>query len=169
MKYIVTFFILFAALHTNAQTFYIVRHAEKQTDTAGVDLMMRNDPPLTREGLARAQALGTVLKKKSIGYIFSTPTTRTRTTALGVADVTGIRIEMYGPKPDNMFLQKLRSLDKNVLIVGHSNTVDDIVNDLVGKQVLTDLADNEYDNLFIVKHKGNKWSWERKKYGKKIE
>jgi hypothetical protein len=54
----------------------------------------------------------------------------------------------------------------DVLIVGHSNTVDDIVNRLAGKTVVSgDLKDNAYDNLFILKRKGKSYLFKNEKYG----
>ena len=45
-------------------------------------------------------------------------------------------------------------------------TVDDIANKLCGEKVVPgDLKDNEYDNLFIIKRKGNHFSFTGKKYG----
>jgi phosphohistidine phosphatase SixA len=71
-------------------------------------------------------------------------------------------IEIYGPTPDSAFVSLLRSKRKNVLIVGHSNTVDDIVNMLCGEiKIPGDLKDNEYGNLFIVKKKGRKFFFKR--------
>jgi phosphohistidine phosphatase SixA len=74
-----------------------------------------------------------------------------------LADQLGLKIETYGPMPDSTFINKLRSLKKNVLIVGHSNTVDDIVNMLCKrKEVAGDLPDSAYSKLFIVTVKGKK-------------
>ena len=65
-----------------------------------------------------------------------------------------------------MFIAKLKALKKNTLIVGHSNTVDEVVNGLTGtNSVPGDLQDSEYNNLFVIKVKGKKVSFERKKYG----
>ena len=65
---------------------------------------------------------------------------------------------------------KLKKLKKNILVVGHSNTVDDIVNGLCNsKKIAADLQDNEYDNLFVVKYKnffGAHIKFEHTKYGK---
>jgi len=60
----------------------------------------------------------------------------------------------------------LKSIKWNALVIGHSNTVDDIVNKLCGQvKIQTDLKDGEYDNLFMVRIKGKKILFERRKYG----
>ena len=69
-----------------------------------------------------------ILKTKKIGYIFSTNTIRTRSTAEPVRAYFNLATEAYPPVPDSAFIARLKSLKKNTLIVGHSNTVDDIVN-----------------------------------------
>ena len=128
--------------------------------------MMTNDPALSAAGQERAITLKEVLKNNKIGYVFSTNTIRTKTTAQPTADYFGLKTELYGSMPDSVFITKLRALSKNVLIVGHSNTVDDIVNKLCAvKKVPGDLPDSEYDNLYIVKKKGGKLKFENKTYG----
>ena len=73
---------------------------------------------------------------------------------------------MYGPLPDSMFINKLNTLKKNVLIVGHSNTVDDIVNGLCGEvKIAGDLPETAYDNLFVVVKKRGKLIFRELKYG----
>ena len=69
------------------------------------------------------------------------------------------------------FIARLKEIKKgNVLVIGHSNTVDDIVNKLCGQIKITgDLKENEYDNLFIVRRSGTKFRFQRKKYGKLSE
>jgi phosphohistidine phosphatase SixA len=80
-----------------------------------------------------------------------------------------IQIQLYSSKPDSMdaFIRQLKAIRKgNVLVVGHSNTVDDIANKLCGKTVVPgDLKDNEYDNIFIVKRKGKDFVFKAEKYG----
>jgi broad specificity phosphatase PhoE len=113
-------------------------------------VMNLTDPPLNRAGLDRAKVLRDSLADKHIGYIFSTNYDRTKSTALPLSELTGVEIKTYAGMPDQAFMDQLKSADKNVLIVGHSNTVDDIVNALVGEKVLNDLGDSEYNNLFVV-------------------
>ena len=67
-------------------TVYIVRHAEKAATPV-------NDPPLTEDGRTRALALKTVLADAKISAIISTPTIRTTTTAVPLAEALGLTIE----------------------------------------------------------------------------
>jgi len=148
--------VLLLFLISCSHSYYIVRHAEKAVQAAN----MSSDVPLSEKGKERAEALKEILKNKKISYIFSTNTIRTKSTAQPIADYLGLQIESYGPLPDETFITKLRSLKKNVLIVGHSNTVDDIVNMLCKrKEVAGDLPDTAYNKLFIVTVKGKKTSF----------
>lgn len=160
---VVTFF-LTACSHT----YYVVRHAEKATPSPGLTMSTPNDPPLSAAGEQRAQALLNILKDKKVRVIFSTNTIRTRSTAEPLSRQTGVSIQTYGPRPDSAFIQQLKGVRTNVLVVGHSNTVDEIVNGLCNEtKVAGDLADSEYDNLFVVKYKrflGKKIIYERKKF-----
>ncbi|MBN8880244.1 MAG: histidine phosphatase family protein [Sphingobacteriales bacterium] len=146
------------------QRYYIVRHAEKAATAPGT-AMTSSDPPLTDAGKKRAEDLKEVLKTKKIGYIFSTNTVRTRETAEPTRAYFGLTTETYAPMPDEAFISRLKALKKNALIVGHSNTVDDIVNKLSGNNYLTDLPETEYNHLFIVSKKGRKWKFESLYYG----
>ena len=136
-----------------AHSYFIVRHAEKATQEAN----MSSDVPLTDKGKQRAEDLKQILKGKKIAYVNSTNTIRTKSTAQPTADYFHVPVEIYGPQPDSAFIHMLKTKKKNVLVVGHSNTVDDIVNMLCGeKKISQDLPDNEYNKLFIVKFKGGK-------------
>ncbi len=144
-------------------SYYIVRHAEKATAEAN----MSSDVPLTDKGKERAEALKDILKDEKIAYIFSTNTIRTKSTAQPTANYFNLPTETYNPRPDSAFISLLKSKKKNTLIVGHSNTVDDIVNKLCGEtKIAGDLPETEYDNLFVVKKKGKKMVFLEKKYGK---
>lgn len=154
----VIFILLFCSC---SHSYYIVRHAEK----AAQGTSMSNDVPLTEQGEQRALALRDVLKTKKIAYVFSTNTIRTKATARPTADYFSLAIETYGPRPDSSFINLLKSKKKNVLVVGHSNTVDDIVNMLCNDiRIPADLEDSEYDNLFVVTYKGKKIFFKKEKY-----
>lgn len=144
-------------------TVYIVRHAEKATATGA---MMQNDVPLSAAGEQRAAKLASLLGKKGIQHIFSTPTIRTTTTAKPLSERSGVPVQLYHPRDTvDQFLKRVRAIQKgNVLIVGHSNTVDDLVNGLTGKQLLQDLPETEYNNLFRLRKKGDSYRFTQQKF-----
>lgn len=166
MKYLLTTLLLSLIFASCSQTYYVVRHAEKEAPN-GTETMMNNNPPLSETGKQRAETLKEVLKTKKIGYVFSTNTVRTLSTAEPVKNYFTITTEIYEPVPNESFISHLLSLKKNALIVGHSNTVDDIVNKLCGSvKIPGDLPDSAYDNLFVIRKKGKKMTFENKKFGK---
>lgn len=161
--------ILFVAivflLSCKTTTYYIVRHAEKESATTMSGNAMTSDVPLSEAGKQRAQALKDLLQKENVKYIFSTNYIRTKSTVQPLANDLNVPIEIYDPK-DPGFVSKLKSLNANVLVVGHSNTVDDLVNELAGKkEVNGDLPDSEYGDLFVIKKKGNQIVFEKKHFG----
>lgn len=152
-------------LSCKATTYYIVRHAEKESSTTMSSTSMSGDVPLSEAGKQRAQALKDLLQRENIKHIFSTNYIRTKSTAQPLADAIQVPVEIYDPK-DQQFISKLKLVNGNALVVGHSNTVDDLVNELTGKKEINgDLADSEYGDLFIVRKKGNKLTFEKKHFG----
>jgi len=162
MKQLFLFGLIVLFSSCSKTTYYIVRHAEKATAAPN----MTTDVPLTAAGEQRAINLKNLLQNKNIGYIFSTSTIRTTSTANPLSAATGVQIQLYNHRDTlNQFILRLKSIKrKNVLIVGHSNTVDDVVNKLMNQSLLTDLQETEYDNLFMVNRKGKKYSFKKEKY-----
>ena len=157
------FFIVISSILLNSctaipHTYYITRHAEKEQGNL-------KDPQLTGKGQERARQLGELLKNKNIREIFSTNTARTKLTAEPLGKLLKIPTSLYGPIPDSVFINRLKKLKHSVLIVGHSNTVDDMINLLAGEDKLkTDLRDDEYDNLFMITYRKKKITFTQVKY-----
>jgi broad specificity phosphatase PhoE len=156
MQRLLIILVVFSFLTSCGNTYYIVRHAEKAAPSSGTMMLTTNDPPLNRLGELRAKSLGELLKDKNIGYIFSTNTTRTLSTVAPVASVFHLTPEIYATV-DEGFINKLKATKKNTVVVGHSNTIDDIVNRLTGQPHLTDLPDSAYNNIYLVKRRGKKF------------
>ena len=169
MRLIYLFFLLVFASSCTSVKYFVVRHAEKEVPSAGVVMSTPNDPPLSAAGRVRAIELREELKTQNIRFIFSTNTLRTISTAQPLNEMRdATKIQLYNTKDSLDFLiQKLKAIKKgNSLIVGHSNTVDDIVNKLCGEiKVPRDLPDSEYDNLYLITKKGKKMKFENKTYG----
>lgn len=149
---------IFLLASCSSTTYYIVRHAEKETSGA----MMLSDPPLTSAGEKQAIDLKNFLQQKKIKHIYSTNYARTVSTAEPTRQFFGLTLTLYDPRKNEELVEKLKQInDGNVLIVGHSNTVDDVVNSLLGKTQMSDLADSDYGQVFIVKRKGNQATFEK--------
>ena len=118
---------------------YLVRHGEKAPEG--------KDPELAPQGRQRAQNIATMLGKANISHIFSTDTNRARQTAQPLAQQNGLRVELYDPRAAQALVAKVKALSGAVLVVGHSNTLPELVR-LFGGQPGADVADNEYDRLY---------------------
>jgi broad specificity phosphatase PhoE len=151
-------------LSCKTTTYYVVRHAEKEATNT-----MTSDVPLSAAGEQRAVALKYELKNDNIKYIFSTNYKRTLTTVEPLRQQNGLQIQLYDTKDTlDRFINRLRGIDNgNVLIVGHSNTVDDIVNKLTGRtEIPGDLPDSAFGDLFVIKKSGNNYTFHKEHFGR---
>lgn len=129
----------------DALRFIVVRHAEKTDDGS-------RDPTLNPKGQARAQALREALANEPLRAAYATDFQRTRQTAQPTAQAHQVETMTYDAKqPAAEFATQLRQRHANgaVLVVGHSNTVPDIVAALCGCKA-PPLDETEYDRLSIV-------------------
>ncbi|HYD20162.1 MAG TPA: phosphoglycerate mutase family protein [Flavipsychrobacter sp.] len=126
-------------------TFIIVRHAEKEATGT--------DPNLTSAGVARAEELKRILANVPVSAVYSTPLNRTRQTGQPLATAKGVSITEYATsKPYAELVDELLAAwhGKVVLVVGHSNTVPDILKEISNNTFNITINDSQYDNLFIV-------------------
>lgn len=139
-------FLLAASLFTSAvalaapTTVYVTRHGEKG---AG------KDPELTAQGQARATMIAILLGKAGIGQVFSTATMRTQQTAKPTATQAGVDVQIYDPAKPQTVVDKIKASNVPVLLVGHSNTVPELVK-LLGGAPGTPIGDEEFDRLYQV-------------------
>jgi phosphohistidine phosphatase SixA len=120
-------------------TVYITRHGEKGTG---------KDPELTPQGQARAKMIATLLGKVGIRQVFSTATTRTQQTARPTAAQAGLDVQTYDPSKPQTVIDKIKASAGPTLLVGHSNTVPDLVKLLGGAS--TPMSEEEFDRLYQV-------------------
>ncbi len=152
MKTLISIF-CFLAFSASAQVekptvIYLVRHAEKVTSDPA-----NKDPLLTENGQTRAVALAKKLKKEKLNLIYSTDYQRTKLTAQPIAEKQGIVVKLYDAKQLKAFAQTIlaENKGKNVLVVGHSNTVLETIEALGGQRPVASISDEEYDYFFTVK------------------
>ena len=129
------------ATATAQSTIFIVRHAERADAST--------DSDLSEAGRARAEALAKMLKDKNITAIYATEFKRTQQTAAPLAQALGITVTTIPSKDKDALVAKLRALNSNVLVVGHGNTIPDLVKAL-GISEPINIGENDYDNLFEI-------------------
>ncbi len=128
----------------SATTLIITRHAE----TAGLG----TNPGLSTIGMERANELARILKPNSIMQVYSSNYNRTIQTATPVATNNALTPIIYDPLNQTEWINSViqNNKNKNVFIVGHSNTVPTLLNILTGTNNYSLISDTEYNNLFIV-------------------
>ena len=138
-----------------ATTVFLVRHAEK-ADVPG------SDPPLSEAGRARAEALARLLQSAGVKAVLTSQFQRTQQTAeplakrLGVA-ASAVPLAVKTSNPREVTEESIRELTKRVeahaggavLIVGHSNSVPEVIRAL-GGDVVPKIDEGSFDDLFVV-------------------
>ena len=133
---------LFVPVGSAQSTVFFVRHAEK-AQSGG------KDPALSETGVARAERLAEILKDAGITAIYTTEFKRTQQTAAPLAKALGINLRTEPASDITVLVSKLRDGKENALVVGHGNTIPDLIKAL-GIATPINIGENDYDNLFIV-------------------
>jgi broad specificity phosphatase PhoE len=131
-------------------TYFLIRHAEKVRENPS-----DKNPDLNERGFQRAENWKNVLKHVSIDVIYSTNYSRTLNTAEPIAKNFNLKPIIYNPSKINFDLFQTENEGKNVLIVGHSNTIPQFVNGFIKHQKYPEMDDDEFSHLYIVTIKGN--------------
>jgi broad specificity phosphatase PhoE len=131
-----------AAPAQSTSTIFLIRHAEKAASGT-------NDPDLSDAGRARADSLATALKDSGVSAIFVTDLKRTQQTAAPLAKLLHLEPAIVPAKDSAVLVAKLRALTANALVVGHGNTIPDIIKAL-GIATPISIEENDYDNLFVL-------------------
>jgi broad specificity phosphatase PhoE len=125
------------------EAIYIVRHAERADQSA--------DSPLSTQGVGRSYTLRDMLKNAGITKIYTTDLRRTIETAAPFAAAAHIVPVPFKAEDTAALMASVRAVGPRdrVLIVGHSNTLPDLLR-AAGVSSAVAIKDDEYDNLFIV-------------------
>jgi broad specificity phosphatase PhoE len=121
---------------------FLVRHAEKAA-TGG------DDPDLSTAGQERAETLARILKDAEITAIFTTEFKRTQETAAPTAKELHVSPTVIPANQIPALVEKLRGLKGNGLVVGHGNTIPDLLKAL-GIETPVKISENDYSDLFVV-------------------
>jgi broad specificity phosphatase PhoE len=131
------------------QTIFLVRHAERADSTPGTSPTMAADPDLSDAGRARAESLAAALKDANITAIYVTEFKRTQQTAAPLARALGLTVKTVTSRRTPELIEQIEASKGNVLVVGHSNSVPDVIKGL-GVTTPVTIGDDEFDNMFLV-------------------
>jgi len=131
-------------------TIVLVRHAERQFGAI-------SDAPLSPQGEVRASRLAQMFGDSEpfgrIDRIYVTNTRRTQQTAASLGQRLGLNAIVVDAKIDSHELAR-RVLSENrggrALIVGHSNTVPEIVAALSRVSKVPPIGEEEFDTVYVV-------------------
>ena len=145
MRLLLTIFLAFSIPENDCSTFYLIRHAEKvRTNKSD------RNPPLNEKGIIRALNWKEYFIDKDISKIYSTNYKRTLETVKPIQEAIGLTAILYSPSSINYKDFISSNEGEVVLVVGHSNTVPNFVNELINDQVYTQIDDMNNSNLYIV-------------------
>ena len=140
---IIAFFVLQTSFGQNATTtYYFIRHGEKVDSS--------KNPDLSKIGFERAKVWEELFSEIKLDAIYSTDYNRTLQTVTPIANKQQIIIAKYDPKTIDIESFKNNNLGKKVLIVGHSNTIANLVNAMVNQNAYAEIDDLTFGNLYIV-------------------
>jgi phosphohistidine phosphatase SixA len=125
-----------------APIIFIVRHAEKAS-------IADKDPDLSPEGQKRANALAQILKDSYVTSVFVTEFKRTQETGAPTARAAHLTPTVIPANETGVLLDKLQASNGNALVVGHGNTIPDLVKAL-GIATPISIPDDDYSEIFVV-------------------
>ena len=125
-----------------APVVFIVRHAEK-ANSGG------KDPELSVQGRKRAEALANILKDSQITAVFVTEFKRTQETAAPTARAAHINPTVIPANDIGVLVEKLRTVNGNALVVGHGNTIPDLLRAL-GIATPVSIPEDDYTEIFAA-------------------
>ena len=131
-------------------TVVVIRHAEKQLGTI-------DDAPLSPEGEQRAtrlaQMFGDAESFGRVRKIYVTDAHRTQQTAAELAQRLNLKPVVVDAKESASALAR-QVLKENrgglAIVVGHSNTVPQLVAELSGNKKVPPIAEQEFDTMYVV-------------------
>ena len=131
-------------------TFYLIRHAEK--DRSDPDDI---DPELNQAGLGRAMHWAEIFEEIDLDAIYTTDYQRTTMTAAPTSVKKDLTVKYYDPDEIDINLFKENNIGGKVLVVGHSNSTPELVNQLMGVDKYGPMDDYDNGSLFIVQLVGD--------------
>lgn len=126
-------------------TYYLIRHAEKDRSDPSDE-----NPHLTESGHKRAQRWSSILQHIQFDAVYATDYNRTRETAQPTAVDNQLEIIIYSADSNFDVAFKRSARGNTVLVVGHSNTIPEFVNAVIGRKKYGHIDDGNNGNLYVI-------------------
>jgi len=141
----VVIFAYFATFNRPVTTVILIRHAEKVIDPNNPDV------DLSQAGEQRAQELVRMFADSGINAIYATQYKRTQETVKPLSDRLGLPVTVVNSADTSELVRQIHAdhRGQTILIVGHNNTVPEIIGALGGPQ-LPVIPESEFDNLYLL-------------------
>jgi phosphohistidine phosphatase SixA len=136
-------------------TVFLIRHAEREDEP-------KQDPPLSKAGIERSQALARLLSNAGIKAILTSQYARTKQTAEPLATKLGITVTPFTLKvnPSNprqitdestaeVTNKILENRGASVLVIGHGNSIPDLIK-MLGGDIVPTIDEKNFDDLYVV-------------------
>jgi phosphohistidine phosphatase SixA len=136
-----------AAAGPESAPIYVMRHLDTPEG--------ERDPDLTERGQKGAWALVEWFQGKPLSVIYVSDFRRTRQTISALNGERQIRLRLYDPADTAGLVARVKAETGPVLIVGHSNTVPDIVEQLGGERPAA-LAHPDFGDVWTVEAKATR-------------
>lgn len=143
---LIVFIVLgFSSYSQDLTTFILVRHSEKADDGT-------RNPPLNEKGKKRSENLAALLNNQNIAALYSTPFKRTKETLQPIGEGKNLEVLTYDPYAKDVWLKEVNAkhLGGTVVIGGHSNTIPNLANILIGEEKFSQFDESDYSNLIII-------------------
>lgn len=138
----------------------LVRHAEKEPGSG--------DVALSEVGKKRAEELARALKDAGVEAIYTTAWRRTKQTAEPLASLLNTKSKAHDTNETPASFAKRLERDhanQTVLVVGHSNTIPELIDAIAKRKVGINIGDGEFNQLFILLPKQDgRWNIVRTRY-----
>ncbi|WP_412561134.1 histidine phosphatase family protein [Winogradskyella sp. MIT101101] len=126
-------------------TYYLIRHAEKDTSDKE-----DKDPHLSEAGKTRADKWAKHFEGIALDAVYSTNYNRTKETATPTAKSKNLELTFYDPRNMDAKEFMAQTEGKTVLIVGHSNTTPMFTNAILGKKKYEMMQEDDNASLYKV-------------------
>ncbi len=132
-------------VYGNTTTLFMLRHAD--ADDGG------ENPSLNEAGIERAEQLVHVFSNIPLDGIYTTYYNRTQQTATPIASSQKLETEIYDIAEPYIFLNNVLDTHEggNAMIIGHSNTIPNMMNLLTASDAFEEIPEDEYNNLYVIR------------------